>query len=40
MKVIAVLQADLEVTPLGTRSRLADVLAGVPILRRTVERVH
>ena len=40
MKVIAVLQADLEVTPIGTRSRLADELRGVPVLRRTVERVR
>lgn len=39
MKVIATIQADLEVTPLGTRSRLADELRGLPILRRTVERV-
>jgi hypothetical protein len=39
MKVIATIQADLEVTPLGTRSRLADELNGLPILRRTVERV-
>ena len=39
MKVIAVLQADLEVTPLGTKSRLADELLGVPILQRTVRRV-
>jgi hypothetical protein len=39
MKVIATIQADLEVTPLGTRSRLADELNGVPFLRRTVERV-
>jgi len=39
MKTIAVLDADLEVTPLGTRSRLADDLAGTPTLRRTVERL-
>lgn len=39
MKFIAALQADLEVTPLGTRSRLPDELRGVPILRRTVERL-
>jgi hypothetical protein len=39
MKFIAALQADLEVAPLGTRSRLADELRGVPILRRTVERL-
>lgn len=39
MKVIAAMFADLEVTPLGTRSRLAEELAGVPVLRRTVERL-
>lgn len=39
MNVIAVIQADLDTTPLGTASRLADELAGTPILRRTVERV-
>lgn len=40
MKTIAVLQADLETTPLGTRSRLAMELHGQTILRRTVERVR
>ncbi|MFQ5494398.1 MAG: SPASM domain-containing protein [Phycisphaerae bacterium] len=39
MRVIAVVQADLEVTPLGTRSRLADDLMGVPVLRRTLLRL-
>ncbi|MCP4247788.1 MAG: radical SAM protein [bacterium] len=39
MKVIAAIDADLETTPLGTASRLADALAGRPVLRRTVERV-
>ena len=39
MKVAAVIQADLIETPLGTRSRLADELAGAPVLRRTVERI-
>lgn len=39
MTIIATIQADLEVTPLGTRSRLADEILGVPLLRRTVERV-
>ena len=38
MKVIATLQADLEETPLGTKSRLADELGGVPVLLRTVQR--
>ncbi|MCH9001132.1 MAG: SPASM domain-containing protein [Planctomycetes bacterium] len=40
MKIIATLQADLDGTPLGTRSRLADELCGIPVLRRTVERVQ
>ncbi len=39
MKVMAVIQADLDATTLGTRSRLAEPLCGVPILRRTVMRV-
>ncbi len=39
MRIIACLTADLERSPLGTRSQLRDELAGVPILRRTVERV-
>lgn len=39
MRIVAALQADLEVTHLGTRSRLADELRGVPVLRRTVERL-
>jgi len=39
MKTIAVILADLETTPLGTRSRLAESIAGTPVLRRTVERV-
>ncbi len=38
MKVIATIQADLDETTLGTRSRLADELGGVSILRRTVQR--
>lgn len=40
MKTIAVLQADLEVTPLGTKSRLTEELGGVTIIRRTVDRVR
>ena len=40
MKLIATIQADLRVTPLGTRSRLADELVGIPVLRRTIERVR
>lgn len=39
MKHIAVLHADLAVSPIGTRSRLADPLARTPVLRRTVERL-
>ena len=38
MKTATVIQADLEVTPLGTRSRLADAMHGTPVLRRTVDR--
>lgn len=40
MKLIATIQADLLSTPLGTRSRLLDELVGVPVLRRTLERVR
>lgn len=36
MKVIAAVQADLDVTTLGMRSRLADELCGTTVLRRTV----
>ncbi|MHC4696701.1 MAG: radical SAM/SPASM domain-containing protein [Planctomycetota bacterium] len=39
MKVIAAIQADLKTSSIGTRSRLADEIEGVCILRRTVERV-
>lgn len=39
MKFIAAILVDLETTPLGTRSRLGDDLAGTPVLRRTVQRV-
>ncbi|MFQ5430101.1 MAG: SPASM domain-containing protein [Phycisphaerae bacterium] len=39
MRIIATILADLDRSPLGTRSRLADDLAGRPVLRRTVERV-
>ncbi len=38
-RVIAVLEADLEMTPLGTRSRLAARLGGETVLRRTIARV-
>ncbi len=39
MNVIAAIQTDLDVTPLGTRSRLADDLGGASVLKRTVDRV-
>ncbi len=39
MRVIAALNANLDRTPVGTRSRLADELGGATILARTVERV-
>ncbi len=40
MKIVAAIQADLEATPIGTRSRLGDELRGVSVLRRTVGRVQ
>lgn len=38
MKTVAVIQVDLEHSPLGTASRLADDLQGVPVLTRTLRR--
>ncbi len=38
MKVVAVIQVDLKHSPLGTASRLADDLQGVPVLTRTLRR--
>ncbi len=38
MKLIATIAVDLETSPIGTRSRLADDLFGQPVLRRTIER--
>lgn len=38
MNAIVVILADLARSPIGTRSRLAEPLAGVPVLRRTVMR--
>lgn len=38
MKVIAVIEADFNEGALGTRSRLAEDLAGEPVLRRTLRR--
>jgi len=40
MKVIAAIQVDLSMTPLGTVSRLGMELAGSPILQHTVRRVE
>ncbi len=39
MKFIAAVIADLRQSPLGTRSRLAEPIAGVPVLRRCLSRV-
>lgn len=39
MKCIATIAVDLSQSPIGTRSRLADDLAGEPVLRRTIRRV-
>jgi len=39
MKIIAVIEADTQRSPLGTPSRLAEELAGRCVLKRTVERV-
>lgn len=39
MNVIAAIEVDLEVTPLGTRSRLHEPACGAPMLRRTAERI-
>ncbi len=39
MKCIAVMQVDLRTSGLGTRSRLANAIAGQAVLRRTVERL-
>ncbi len=38
MNVVAVIQADLKTSPLGTASRLSEDLCGVPVLTRTVRR--
>lgn len=39
MKIIAVVEADLDTSPIGTPSRLADDLAGQPVIRRTISRL-
>lgn len=38
MTAIGIIMVDLERSALGTRSRLSHMLAGVPVLRRTLER--
>ena len=38
-RVIAVVTCDFERSPIGTRSRLLDTLGGVPVIRRTLERL-
>ncbi len=40
MKAIALLDVDLQQTPIGTTSRLADDLCGEVVLRRTVKRLQ
>jgi spiro-SPASM protein len=40
LKAIALLDVDLEQTPIGTRSRLADDLCGEVVLHRTVNRLQ
>ena len=39
MKIIAAVEADLDTSPIGTPSRLADDLAGQPVIRRTISRL-
>jgi hypothetical protein len=39
VKIVATIAVDLERSPLGTRSRLREDFGGLPVLRRTVERV-
>lgn len=39
MKTIAVIRADLNISPIGTASRLADEIGGTPVLTRTLRRV-
>ncbi len=40
MKVVAVIQANLETSEVGTSSRLSQALRGIPVLRRTVTRLE
>lgn len=39
MKCIAAVQVDLDESPIGTRSRAADELCGVPVLTRTLKQI-
>ena len=39
MRIIAAIEVDLDRSPIGTRSRLADDLRGQPVLRRTIGRL-
>ncbi len=39
MKILGIIDADFERSPLGTRARLAQPLAGQAVLRRTAQRV-
>ncbi|HUW83035.1 MAG TPA: radical SAM protein [Phycisphaerae bacterium] len=39
MRIIAAIEVDLDRSPIGTRSRLADDLRGEPVLRRTIGRL-
>ena len=39
MRCTAVIEADLDISPIGTRSRLGDELRGEPVLARTVRRI-
>jgi radical SAM protein with 4Fe4S-binding SPASM domain len=39
MKAIAIVDADFATAPLGTRSRLNELLSGEPVVRRTLRRV-
>lgn len=39
MKIIAAIEVDLKLSPLGTASRLADDLAGTSVLGRTLDRL-
>ncbi|MFQ6048055.1 MAG: hypothetical protein ACE5K7_01670, partial [Phycisphaerae bacterium] len=40
MRIIAAIEADLQQSPIGTRSRLSEELLGQPVLRRTIARLQ